>query len=181
MIALLQRVAEARVDIAGQTVGRIDHGLLVLVCAEPDDTEAVGQKLLAKILKLRIFSDEQGKMNRSVQDVAGGLLIVSQFTLAADTKSGNRPGFTGAAAPDEGRRLYGAIYPRVAAINRELASGLTAAQRQQLDAMVDSLQARLGSTPDHWVPGAPLWVVSVDYDTGRRVVFGRAGGPPSWR
>ena len=93
MIALLQRVSQARVDIAGETVGQIGHGLLVLVCAEPEDTEATGQKLLAKILKLRIFSDEQGKMNRSVQDVAGGLLIVSQFTLAADTKGGNRPGF----------------------------------------------------------------------------------------
>ena len=106
MMALLQRVSEARVDIAGETVGRIGPGLLVLVCAEPDDTDAVGQKLLAKILKLRIFSDEQGKMNRSVQDVAGGLLIVSQFTLAADTKSGNRPGFTGAAPPALGEVLY---------------------------------------------------------------------------
>jgi len=99
LIALLQRVSEARVVIAGETVGQVGAGLLVLVCAEPDDTEAVGQKLLAKILKLRIFGDDAGKMNRSVQDVAGGLLIVSQFTLAADTKGGNRPGFTGAAAP----------------------------------------------------------------------------------
>ncbi len=115
MMALLQRVSEARVDIAGKTVGRIGPGLLVLVCAEPDDTEAVGQKLLAKILKLRIFSDEQGKMNRSVQDVAGGLLIVSQFTLAADTKSGNRPGFTGAAAPALGE----ALYDRFVALARE--------------------------------------------------------------
>jgi D-aminoacyl-tRNA deacylase len=115
MIAVLQRVSEARVDIAGETVGRIGPGLLVLVCAEPDDTEAVGQKLLAKILKLRIFSDEQGKMNRSVQDVAGGLLIVSQFTLAADTKSGNRPGFTGAAPPSLGE----ALYDRFVALARE--------------------------------------------------------------
>ena len=106
MMALLQRVSQARVDIAGETVGQIGHGLLVLVCAEPDDTEAVGQKLLSKILKLRIFGDEQGKMNRSVQDVSGGLLIVSQFTLAADTRSGNRPGFTGAAPPALGEALY---------------------------------------------------------------------------
>ena len=106
MIALLQRVSEARVVIAGETVGQIGAGLLVLVCAEPDDTEAVGQKLLAKILKLRIFSDEAGKMNRSVQDVGGGLLIVSQFTLAADTKSGNRPGFSAAAPPALGEALY---------------------------------------------------------------------------
>ena len=115
MIALLQRVSEARVDIAGETMGRIGPGLLVLVCAEPDDTEAVGQKLLAKILKLRIFPDEQGKMNRSVQDVAGGLLIVSQFTLAADTRSGNRPGFTGAAPPPLGE----ALYDRFVALARE--------------------------------------------------------------
>lgn len=115
MIALLQRVSQARVDIAGQTVGAIAHGLLVLVCAEPDDTEAVGQKLLSKILKLRVFSDEAGKMNRSVQDVGGGLLIVSQFTLAADTRSGNRPGFTGAAAPVLGE----ALYDRFVALARE--------------------------------------------------------------
>ncbi len=107
MKALLQRVAEARVVIAGETVGQIGAGLLVLVCAERGDTEALADKLLAKLLKLRIFSDAAGKMNLSVQDVAGGLLIVSQFTLAADTTGGNRPSFTGAAAPDEGRRLYG--------------------------------------------------------------------------
>ena len=106
MIALLQRVSEARVVIVGETVGQIGAGLLVLVCAEPDDTPAVGDKLLAKILKLRIFSDDQGKMNRSVQDVGGGLLIVSQFTLAADTKSGNRPGFSAAAPPALGEALY---------------------------------------------------------------------------
>ena len=115
MIALLQRVSQARVDIAGETVGQIGHGLLVLVCAEPQDTEATGLKLLAKILKLRIFSDDQGKMNRSVQDVAGGLLIVSQFTLAADTKGGNRPGFTGAAPPALGE----ALYDRFVALARE--------------------------------------------------------------
>ena len=106
MIALLQRVSEARVDIAGETVGQIGAGLLVLVCAEPDDTEAVAQKLLAKVLKLRVFADEAGKMNRSVQDEGGGLLIVSQFTLAADTSGGNRPGFTGAAPPALGEALY---------------------------------------------------------------------------
>jgi len=86
--------------------GAIDGGLLVLVCAEPSDTEAQADKLVAKLLKLRIFSDDAGKMNRSVQDVQGGLLLVSQFTLAADTSGGNRPSFTNAAVPDEGRRLY---------------------------------------------------------------------------
>lgn len=109
MIALLQRVREARVDVAGETVGAIGSGLLVLLCAEPDDTEALGEKMLAKILRLRIFADDAGKMNRSVQDVGGGLLVVSQFTLAADTKSGNRPGFTGAAPPALGEALYEAF------------------------------------------------------------------------
>ncbi|MDM0069894.1 D-aminoacyl-tRNA deacylase [Variovorax sp. J31P207] len=106
MKALLQRVGSARVDIAGRTVGAIDAGLLVLLCAERGDTDAVADRLLAKILKLRIFADDAGKMNRSVQDVGGGLLVVSQFTLAADVSGGNRPSFTQAAAPDEGRRLY---------------------------------------------------------------------------
>jgi D-aminoacyl-tRNA deacylase len=104
--ALLQRVLEARIVINGATVGHIGQGLLVLVCAERGDSEAQADKLLTKILKLRIFSDEAGKMNRSVQDVGGGLLVVSQFTLAADASGGNRPSFAGAAAPDEGRRLY---------------------------------------------------------------------------
>lgn len=106
MITVLQRVRQARVEIDGRISGQIEQGLLVLVCAEQGDTQAEADKLLAKLLKLRIFSDETGKMNRSVQDVGGGLLIVSQFTLAADASSGNRPSFTQAAKPDEGRRLY---------------------------------------------------------------------------
>ena len=106
MITVLQRVSEASVRVEGQVIGQIGHGLLVLVCAEQGDTEAVADRLLAKILKLRIFADEAGKMNRSVQDVGGGLLVVSQFTLAADMAGGNRPSFTQAAKPDEGRRLY---------------------------------------------------------------------------
>ncbi|MFI4927507.1 MAG: D-aminoacyl-tRNA deacylase, partial [Burkholderiales bacterium] len=104
--AVVQRVREAQVVIDGRTVGAIAQGLLVLVCAERGDTEVQSDKLLAKQLKLRIFSDEAGKMNRSVQDVAGGLLLVSQFTLAADTSGGNRPSFSNAAPPDVGRRLY---------------------------------------------------------------------------
>jgi D-aminoacyl-tRNA deacylase len=106
MMALLQRVSEATVRVDGEVIGQIGHGLLVLLCAEKGDTEAVADKLLAKLLKLRIFGDESGKMNRSVQDVGGGLLLVSQFTLAADVGGGNRPSFTQAAAPDDGRRLY---------------------------------------------------------------------------
>ena len=106
MMSVIQRVKNARVEVDGRITGQIERGLLVLVCAEKGDTEAEADKLLAKMLKLRIFSDEAGKMNKSVQDVGGGLLVVSQFTLAADTKGGNRPSFTAAAAPDEGRRLY---------------------------------------------------------------------------
>ncbi|CAB5649761.1 D-tyrosyl-tRNA(Tyr) deacylase [Comamonas aquatica] len=106
MITVLQRVRAAHVEIDGQVVGRIGAGLLALVCAEQGDTEQEADKLLAKVLKLRIFSDAEGKMNRSVQDVGGGLLIVSQFTLAADARGGNRPSFTQAARPEAGRRLY---------------------------------------------------------------------------
>jgi D-tyrosyl-tRNA(Tyr) deacylase len=106
MIAVLQRVNEASVRVDGEVVGQIGAGLLVLVCAEKGDTEAVADKMLAKMLKLRIFSDDAGKMNLSVQDVGGGLLVVSQFTLAADVAGGNRPSFTQAAAPEDGRRLY---------------------------------------------------------------------------
>ena len=130
MRALLQRVSEARVVIAGQTVGRIGQGLLVLVCAERGDAEAQADKLLAKILKLRIFSDEAGKMNHSVQDIAGGLLVVSQFTLAADASGGNRPGFTGAASPDEGRRLYDYFVAQARAAHRQVETGQFAADMQ---------------------------------------------------
>ena len=106
MMALLQRVSEASVRVDGEVIGQIGHGLLVLLCAEKGDTEAVADKLLTKLLKLRIFGDETGKMNRSVQDVGGGLLLVSQFTLAAEVAGGNRPSFTQAASPEDGRRLY---------------------------------------------------------------------------
>ena len=111
MIALLQRVSEARVSVAGQVVGEIGSGLLVLLCAERGDRETQSDKLLAKILKLRIFGDDAGKMNHSVQDIdglgaVGGLLVVSQFTLAANASGGNRPSFDAAAGPQEGRRLY---------------------------------------------------------------------------
>ena len=135
MKAVLQRVAEARVVIADETVGRIGRGLLVLVCAERGDTEAQADKLLAKLLKLRIFSDDAGKMNRSVQDIdaqgaCGGLLIVSQFTLAADVSGGNRPSFTGAAAPDEGRRLYDYFVTRARAAHPQVQTGRFAADMQ---------------------------------------------------
>ena len=123
MIALIQRVSQARVDVAGTTIGEIGPGLLALVCAEQGDSEAQADKLLSRILKLRIFGDEAGKMNRSVQDTGGGLLLVSQFTLAADTSSGNRPGFSNAAAPDEGRRLYDYFVERARASHPVVQTG----------------------------------------------------------
>ena len=135
MIAILQRVSQARVDVADETVGAIGAGLLVLVCAERGDTEQEADRLLAKILKLRIFSDTAGKMNRSVQDVdgrgtGGGLLLVSQFTLAADTTGGNRPSFTQAAAPDEGRRLYDYLVAQARKAHPAVATGQFAADMQ---------------------------------------------------
>jgi D-tyrosyl-tRNA(Tyr) deacylase len=130
MRALLQRVAEARVDVAGRTVGAIDAGLLVLFCAERGDGDALADRLLAKILKLRIFPDEAGKMNRSVQDIGGGLLVVSQFTLAADASAGNRPSFTQAAPPDEGRRLYEYFVARARAAHPVVATGEFGADMQ---------------------------------------------------
>ena len=106
MIGLLQRVSEASVTVDGDVTGAIGHGLMVLVCAEKGDTEREADALLAKLLTYRVFSDDAGKMNRSVTDVAGGLLLVPQFTLAADTRSGTRPSFSPAAAPEDGRRLF---------------------------------------------------------------------------
>lgn len=106
MIALLQRVSHAKVDVGGETVGAIGPGLMVLLCAERNDGEREADALLSKLLAYRVFSDDAGKMNRSVADVSGGLLLVPQFTLAADTQSGTRPSFTPAAAPEEGRRLF---------------------------------------------------------------------------
>ena len=106
MIALLQRVTYAKVEVDGALVGAIDKGLMVLVCAEREDTEQDAQQLLSKLLTYRVFSDEAGKMNRSVKDVAGGLLLVPQFTLAADTQSGTRPSFTPAAPPALGKQLF---------------------------------------------------------------------------
>ncbi len=131
MLALIQRVREARVDVAGETVGAIAAGLLVFVCAEPADTDAHARRLVAKLLKLRIFGDDAGKMNRSVQDVSGaGLLIVSQFTLAADTSGGNRPSFTAAAPPEQGRRLYDAVVRLAAELHPRVASGRFGADMQ---------------------------------------------------
>jgi D-tyrosyl-tRNA(Tyr) deacylase len=112
MIGLLQRVSQAAVVVDGETVGAIGAGLMVLVCAEKGDTEREADALLAKLLSYRVFADDAGKMNRSVTDVKGGLLLVPQFTLAADTKSGTRPSFSPAASPEDGRRLFDYVVRR---------------------------------------------------------------------
>jgi D-tyrosyl-tRNA(Tyr) deacylase len=106
MIGLLQRVSQASVAVDGERIGAIGAGLMVLLCAERGDTEKEADALLAKMLGYRVFSDDAGKMNRSVSDVGGALLLVPQFTLAADTRSGTRPSFTPAASPQDGLRLF---------------------------------------------------------------------------
>jgi D-tyrosyl-tRNA(Tyr) deacylase len=121
--ALLQRVTRASVSVDGTTVGEIGPGLMILVCAMQGDTEAQADKLAAKIAKLRIFKDDQGKMNLSVKDAGNAALIVSQFTLAADLR-GNRPGFSPAASPDEGKRLYDHFTTRIAAEGIAVQNGI---------------------------------------------------------
>jgi D-tyrosyl-tRNA(Tyr) deacylase len=112
--AILQRVSRAQVSVEGQVVGRCGPGLMILVCAMQGDTDDQPAKLAAKVAKMRIFKDDQGKMNLSVRDIGGSALAISQFTLAADLR-GNRPGFSTAAAPDEGKRLYQAFAAALAA------------------------------------------------------------------
>ena len=109
MRALVQRVTEASVEVEGAVTGRCGEGLLILVCAMAGDDDAAPAKLAGRVAKLRIFRDEAGRMNRSLLDIGGSALVVSQFTLAADTRTGNRPGFSSAAAPEDGRRLYEAF------------------------------------------------------------------------
>ena len=130
MIGLLQRVREASVTVDGTVVGAIGSGLLLLVCAEPADTEATAARLVDKLLKLRIFSDDAGKMNRSLVDVGGGLLVVSQFTLAADTKSGMRPSFSSAAPPAQGAALFDALVEKARAQHPQVATGRFGANMQ---------------------------------------------------
>lgn len=123
MKALLQRVTRASVTVDGQIVGQIGPGLLILICAMPNDTEAEADKLSAKIAKLRIFKDEAGKMNLSLRDMGGQALIVSQFTLAADLR-GNRPGFSYAAPPDLAKQLYEKFSAKVAALGINVQNGI---------------------------------------------------------
>jgi D-tyrosyl-tRNA(Tyr) deacylase len=130
VIALVQRVSRAEVCVAGASIGVIAQGLLVFVCAEPPDTEALADKLVAKLLKLRIFADTAGKMNLSVADVQGGLLIVSQFTLAADVSGGNRPSFTAAAPAELGRRVYERVLAAARAAHPQVEAGEFGADMQ---------------------------------------------------
>lgn len=135
MLALIQRVSRAQVRVAGEVVGNIGRGFLVLVCAERGDTEAEADKLLGKVLKLRVFGDAQGKMNHSITDMDGagthgGLLLVSQFTLAADTSGGNRPGFSNAAAPADGRRLYDYFVGKARAVHPIVETGRFATEME---------------------------------------------------
>ncbi|WP_164658097.1 D-aminoacyl-tRNA deacylase [Tropicibacter sp. Alg240-R139] len=123
MRALVQRVSRASVTVEGEVIGEIGQGLLILVCAMQGDTAVQSEQLANKISKLRIFMDEAGKMNRSLKDIGGAALIVSQFTLAADTARGNRPGFSTAARPDDGERLYLDFSERVANLGIPVATG----------------------------------------------------------
>ncbi len=130
MKALIQRVRAARVEVAGEVVGAIDQGLLALVGVEPHDTPASADKLLHKLLNYRVFADAEGKMNRSLSDVDGGLLLVSQFTLAADTKSGLRPSFSTAAPPALGEQLFDDLLAKARARHGQVASGRFGADMQ---------------------------------------------------
>lgn len=130
MKALLQRVRGARVEVAGEIVGAIDQGLLVLVGVEPHDDEALTEKLLKRLLAYRVFADQEGRMNRSLSDIGGGLLLVSQFTLAADTRSGLRPGFSTAAPPEQGRHLFNHLVERARALHSQVETGCFGADMQ---------------------------------------------------
>lgn len=130
MIGLLQRVSHAHVDVAGDRIGEIGRGLMVLICAERGDDESCAERLPERILNDRVFPDEHGRMNLSLQDVQGGLLLVPQFTLAADTNSGNRPSFTPAAPPGLGRLLFEHVVARSAASYPATAAGRFGADMQ---------------------------------------------------
>lgn len=130
MKGLLQRVRGARVEVAGQVVGAVDQGLLVLVAVEPDDTPALADKLVHKLLNYRVFSDAEGKMNLSLADVGGGLLLVSQFTLAADTKNGLRPSFSTAAPPALAQELFDYLVVKAQQLHGTVASGRFGADMQ---------------------------------------------------
>src|SRR5437868_4646114 len=130
MIGLLQRVASAAVHVEGQQIGRIDRGLLVLIGVERGDAEAQADRLLERLLSYRVFPDSEGRMNRSLADIGGGLLLVPQFTLAADTRKGTRPGFSPAAEPQEGQRLFDYLLGRARQAHSAVQTGAFGANMQ---------------------------------------------------
>jgi len=130
MLSVIQRVQSARVEVQGAVVGEIQNGLAVLVCAQPNDTIDVARAMVDRLLRMRLFSDAQGKMNLSLTDVQGGLLLVSQFTLAADVRKGTRPGFSGAAKPDEAKAWYDALLNEARARHPNVAAGVFGANMQ---------------------------------------------------
>ncbi|KAF1071205.1 MAG: D-aminoacyl-tRNA deacylase [Pseudomonas citronellolis] len=130
MKALIQRVSQARVEVGGEIVGAIDQGLLVLVGVEPQDTEQSVDRTLHKLLNYRVFADNEGKMNRSLSDIGGGLLLVSQFTLAADTRKGLRPSFSSAAPPTQGAALFDCLVEKARARHPDVATGRFGADMQ---------------------------------------------------
>lgn len=123
MIALLQRVNHASVTVNGEKIGAIDKGLLVFLCAEPDDTESIVDRLLERVLNYRVFADDDGKMNLSVKDIQAGVLLVPQFTLAADTRKGNRPGFSRAAPPAFGEHMFRYGWQKLRSLHDNIACG----------------------------------------------------------
>jgi len=130
MIGLLQRVSEARVVVAGEVMGAIGRGLMVLVAVQKGDDEAKARRLLERLLAYRVFPDAEGRMNLSLRDVGGGLLLVPQFTLAADTRKGTRPGFSGAAPPEIGERLFGYLLEQARYQHPQVAAGVFGADMQ---------------------------------------------------
>ncbi|EIE48822.1 D-aminoacyl-tRNA deacylase [Salipiger aestuarii] len=130
MRALVQRVTQARVSVAGAVLGDIGPGLMILVCAMRGDTGAEAEKLAARVSKLRVFRDDRDRMNRSLLDVGGAALVVSQFTLAADTRGGNRPGFSAAAAPEDGQQLYERFAAHLQGLGVPVATGRFGADMQ---------------------------------------------------
>lgn len=130
MIGLLQRVSRAAVEVDGENIASIDRGLLVLVGVERDDSEAKADRLLERLLNYRVFPDDAGKMNRSCRDIAGGLLLVPQFTLVADTSKGNRPSFSSAATPEQGAALFEYLVKQADAVHRPVAAGRFGADMQ---------------------------------------------------
>ncbi len=130
MIALIQRVTQARVQVDGETVGAIDRGILALIGVEKNDDHARADRLLQRLLHYRIFPDDEGRMNLNLQQVAGGLLLVSQFTLVADTRKGNRPGFSHGASPEQGLELFEYLLQKARQLHEPVACGRYGADMQ---------------------------------------------------